>query len=233
MINHRYPGLYIAFEGGEGSGKTTQTELLKESLNSLVPREKIFISREPGGTKVSEAIREILLQTRADLGEMDYRTEVLLFAAARNQFLKEVIRPRLLNGEIVITDRCYVSSLAYQGYGRGLGVNYIRKINEDLIRMATPDLIILLDIDPEIGFKRKQPTEFNRLDRETFEFHLKVRQGYLLLAEADLGHILKVDASLSKETQSDQIFNEVKRRFFVDKEPVREINLTSRTGVEF
>lgn len=194
MINNRYPGLYIAFEGGEGSGKTNQTELLRESLSLLVPSEKIFISREPGGTKVSEAIRGILLQTKVGLGEMDYRTEALLFAAARNQFLKE---------------------------------------NEDLIRMATPNLVILLDIDPEIGFKRKQQTEFNRLDRETFEFHLKVRQGYLLLAEADQGHILKVDASLSKETQSDQIFNEVKRRFFVDKEPVREINLTSRIGVEF
>lgn len=234
MYNRRYKGIYLAFEGGEGAGKSTQIKLLEEKFRKEFPERKIVSAREPGGTKVGEAIRQILLEMPVDQGEMQARTEALLFAAARSQFLLEVVKPVLLEGGIVLADRCYLSSLVYQGVGRGLGIAYVRQINEGVIRNLFPDLIVLLDIDPEIGLTRRNVSaKKDRLDREEIEFHRQVRHGYLLLAESDPGHILKVDASLSKETQSDQIFNEVKRRFFVDREPVREINLTSKMNVEF
>ena len=143
-------GCLITFEGGEGSGKSTQIELLYKKLNKI--GYEVVLTREPGGTKIGKKIRELLLNS--DNKNMDFKTEILLYAADRAQDIKENIKPALKAGKIVLADRYVDSTIIYQGYGRQLDVDRIRKINEWVIRNFWPDLTIILDIEVEKGLKR-------------------------------------------------------------------------------
>jgi len=188
---------FISFEGGEGSGKTTIIKQLKIDLEKQ--GFKVLQTREPGGSEIAEEIRQIILNI-ANV-KMDPRTEALLYAASRRQHLVEVILPALQNGNIVLCDRFVDSSLAYQGYARGLGINQIYELNRFAIEDLLPGLTIYLDLDPEIGLRRIKDNNraCNRLDLESLEFHKKVREGYLLIAKQYPTRIKVVDGSLSKE----------------------------------
>lgn len=188
---------FISFEGGEGSGKTTIIKQLKIDLEKQ--GFKVLQTREPGGSEISEGIRQIILNI-ANV-KMDPRTEALLYAASRRQHLVEVILPALQNGNIVLCDRFVDSSLAYQGYARGLGINQIYELNRFAIEDLLPGLTIYLDLDPEIGLRRIKDNNraCNRLDLESLEFHKKVREGYILIAKQYPTRIKVVDGRLSKE----------------------------------
>jgi dTMP kinase len=187
-------GYFFSFEGPDGAGKTTMIAKLETFL-----REKGFAvlsTREPGGVRIAEAIRSIILNP--DHTEMDGRTEALLYAAARRQHLLEKIIPAVEAGNIVLCDRFVDSSLVYQGFARGLGVDEILQINQFAIDGYFPSLTIYFDIDPKIGLERIQKNkqrEINRLDMESLSFHYKVREGYLKLAERFSERIITIDAS--------------------------------------
>lgn len=198
-------GLFIVFEGGEGSGKST---MLEKTYKWLIDNNKECIkTREPGGIRISEEIRNIILDK--DNVAMDGRTEALLYAAARRQHLVEKVIPALNMGKIVLCDRFVDSSLAYQGYARGLGIDEIMKINEFAIDGCMPHLSIFFDIEPEKGLSRinkDNNREVNRLDLEKIDFHNKVREGYNILLKRYGNRIKKIDASKS----IDEVFIEVK-----------------------
>jgi len=182
--------LFITFEGPEGSGKTTQLKLLAEWL-----RERgcdVLATREPGGTAISEAIRGILLDPTHT--EMQPEAEILLFSAARAQIVAQVIRPHLQGGGIVLCDRYADSTLAYQGYGRGLDLDTLRTITAFATGGLVPDLTIYLDIAIEEGLRRKVPQEWNRLEAQALAFHQRVREGYLEMAAGEPDRWLSVDA---------------------------------------
>lgn len=201
-------GLFVAFEGGEGSGKSTIIEKiyiwLRESGHECV------LTREPGGIKISEKIREVILDKENT--EMDSRTEALLYAAARRQHLVEKVIPAINSGKIVLCDRFVDSSLAYQGYARGLGIDEVFEINKFAINDCMPNVSILFDINPEIGLERirkNSSREVNRLDLEKIDFHNKVREGYTKIYENNKDRMIKINA----EQSIDQVFEEVKRIF--------------------
>ncbi|EZP74843.1 thymidylate kinase [Parageobacillus genomosp. 1] len=187
-------GCFFSFEGPDGAGKTTMIAKIETFL-----REKGFAvlsTREPGGVRIAEAIRSIILNP--DHTEMDGRTEALLYAAARRQHLLEKIIPAVEAGNIVLCDRFVDSSLVYQGFARGLGVDEVLQINQFAIDGYFPSLTIYFDIDPKIGLERIQKNkqrEINRLDMESLSFHYKVREGYLKLAERFSERIVTIDAS--------------------------------------
>ncbi|MBK8822639.1 MAG: dTMP kinase [Anaerolineales bacterium] len=175
--------MFITLEGPEGSGKTSHIPYLVEYL-----REKghtVFPTREPGGTTISEQIRDILHDLKN--AEMHPRTETLLYQAARAQIVEQVIKPRLAVGEIVISDRYYDSTIAYQGYGHQQDLEQVRGLVKYATGGLTPDLTILLDLDIEVGLKRKiqNEMEWNRMDAYTVEFHQRVRRGYLELVKQE------------------------------------------------
>lgn len=173
--------LFVTFEGPEGSGKTTQVRLTEAWLRRL--GYDVLTTREPGGTAIGDQIREILLS--AAYGEMCAETEVFLFAAARAQIVRQSIRPHLVRGGVVVCDRYADSTLAYQGYGRGLDLATLRMINEFATGGVWPDLTICLDLPVEEGLARRRRAsqiEWNRLDEEQVAFHERVRAGYLQLA---------------------------------------------------
>jgi dTMP kinase len=183
--------MFITLEGPEGSGKTSHIPHLVAHLREQGLR--VFPTREPGGTSISEQIREILHNLKN--AEMQPRTETLLYQAARAQIVDQVIRPRLAAGDIVISDRYYDSTIAYQGYGHQQDLEQVRA----LVRYATgglnPDLTVLLDIHVEAGLKRKDKSnEWNRLDAYTIEFHKRVRAGYLEMVRHEPGRWVKLDA---------------------------------------
>jgi dTMP kinase len=184
--------MFITFEGPEGSGKTSHIPYLVEYF-----RERghvIFPTREPGGTSIGEQIREVLHNLKNT--EMHPRTETLLYQAARAQFVEQVIRPRLTLGEIVLSDRYYDSTVAYQGYGHQQNLEQVRALIQYATGGLTPDLTILLDVDVEIGLKRKQKAdEWNRLDAYTVDFHCRVRAGYLEMVKQEPARWRVVDAS--------------------------------------
>ena len=187
--------MFITLEGPEGSGKTSHIPYLVEYL-----REKsytVFPTREPGGTSISEQIREILHDLKN--AEMHPRTETLLYQAARAQIVEQVIRPRLAAGEIVLSDRYYDSTIAYQGYGHQQNLDEVRALVKYATGGLSPDLTVLLDLDVEIGLKRKTQNgmEWNRLDAYTVEFHQRVRKGYLEMVKAEPKRWIVVDASQS------------------------------------
>lgn len=191
-------GLFIVFEGGEGSGKSTILEKLYRWMSDN--RIDCIKTREPGGIKISEDIRSIILDPSNTV--MDARTEALLYAAARRQHLVEKVIPALKSGKIVLCDRFIDSSLAYQGFARELGINEIYEINKFAVGEYMPDLSILFDLEPEEGLNRinkNKAREINRLDLETIEFHKKVRIGYGILLESSKHKIVKIDASKSIE----------------------------------
>lgn len=177
-----YP-MFITLEGPEGSGKTSHIPHLVEFL-----REKgytVFPTREPGGTSISEQIRDVLHDMKN--AEMHPRTETLLYQAARAQIVEQVIKPRLADGEIVISDRYYDSTIAYQGYGHQQNLDEVRALVKYATGGLTPDLTVLLDLDVEVGLKRKtqNEVEWNRMDAYTVEFHRRVRAGYLEMVKAE------------------------------------------------
>ncbi|WP_160678811.1 dTMP kinase [Clostridium sp. C8-1-8] len=199
-------GLFIVFEGPEGAGKTTVIKEI-ESVFKNTNIEYIF-TREPGGISISEQIRNIILNKENT--EMDGRTEALLYAAARRQHLIEKVIPSLKAGKVVICDRFIFSSLAYQGYARGLGMEQVMNINNFAIEEYMPDLTLLFDLDPRVGLRRihsNDEREINRLDLESIEFHEKVAEAYHILAQNYDESTIIIDASKSLEEVKDQVIN--------------------------
>ena len=200
-------GLFITFEGGEGSGKTTASKYICEKLNENGI--SAIYSREPGGVDISEQIRNIILDVRNT--RMDGRTEALLYAASRRQHLVEVVIPALKAGKVVICDRFIDSSLAYQGYARGLGIDEVLKINEFAVDDTMPDLTLFFDVEVETGLKRilTRNEVLNRLDKEATAFHYKVREGYRQVCQRYPERIMVIDANQEKEQVISQAFEAV------------------------
>ena len=194
--------MFITLEGPEGSGKSSQLPLLAEFLRAQ--GRDVICTREPGGTKIGDQIREVLV--RMDNVELHPRTEILLFLSARAQLVEELILPSLADGKIVICDRYGDSTLAYQGYGHGLDLEKLRMMLEFATNGLKPDLTILLDVDVLVGLKRKKvKDEWNRLDAYEISFHERVREGYHHLAAQDPKRWRIVDASQSPELVQEQI----------------------------
>ena len=175
--------MFVTFEGPDGSGKTTQIRLLAEWLRER--GREVVLTREPGGTEIGDQIRAVLHDPYNTA--MDARAEILLYSASRAQHVAQLIRPALAAGKIVISDRYADSTLAYQGYGRGLDLEMLRTITRFATRGLTPGLTLYLDITPEEGLQRRRlgGDEWNRLDAEALEFHQRVRAGYLELVEQE------------------------------------------------
>jgi dTMP kinase len=191
-------GGFVTFEGPEGSGKTTQIRLLATWLREQ--GRDVLTTREPGGTRIGEAIRGILLAPEHT--EMHAETEILLFSAARAQIVREVIRPHLARGGVVLCDRFADSTLAYQGYGRQLNMETLRQMTVFATGGLTPDLTICLDLPVLDGLRRKQggdEGEWNRMECERLEFQERVRGGFLALAAAEPSRWLVVDAKQAAE----------------------------------
>lgn len=186
-------GLWITFEGGDGSGKTTQASLLEDWLRAL--GRTVVRTREPGGTEVGNLIREIVLHHRGDISP---RAEALLYAADRAHHVATLVRPALARGEVVIQDRYLDSSVAYQGAGRVLDAGEIRALSLWASEGALPDVTVLLDLDPVSARQRLDAADkpFDRLEAEQAEFHGRVRAGFLALAAAEPERFLVLDASL-------------------------------------
>jgi len=183
--------LFITFEGGEGCGKSTQAKALHRHLLSLgIPA---VLTHEPGGTPLGNSLRRCLKGDR----DIEPQTELLLFNASRAHLVFQVIRPALENGSIVICDRFAESTIAYQGYGRGLDFNLIENVNNIAIQGLRPDLIVLLDIPVEQGLARKRPSD--RFEKEDLAFHQRVRRGYLEMAKKEPERWFVVDASLPRK----------------------------------
>ena len=190
--------MFITLEGPEGSGKTTAVEAAVKALQDK--GYQIVRTREPGGTPISEEIRNVILDKKNTA--MDPRTEALLYAASRRQHLVEKVWPAIKEGKIVICDRYLDSSLAYQGGARGLGVDNILNINSFATEGTFPDLTLLFDLDPKIGLERISKNanrEVNRLDLEKLDFHNKVRQTFLELAKRYPDRYVVIDASKGRE----------------------------------
>ena len=197
-------GLFITIEGPEGSGKTT----VAKEITSYLQQQgyPVLYTREPGGVAIAEKIRDIILDV--DHTTLDARCEALLYAASRRQHLVEKIEPALKEGKIIICDRFIDSSLAYQGYARGIGIDEVYAINLFAIHHRMPDLTILLDLDPQEGLKRIQATrlkEVNRLDLETLAFHQKVHEGYDILKQKYASRFSIVNANQTIQ----QVFEDV------------------------
>ena len=189
MVN----GTLISFEGPEGAGKSSVLEAVLPLLEEKgIP---FITTREPGGVDIAEKIRQVIL----DHTRMDAKTELLLYIASRRQHLVERVLPALAAGKIVLMDRFIDSSVAYQGYGRGLSVEDIEWLNQFATDGLKPDLTLYFDLDVEEGLARIAKNRVNRLDLEGLELHQKVRQGYLALYEKEPERIVKIDASQSFE----------------------------------
>ncbi len=199
---------FITFEGGEGSGKTTIIKKLVEDLNKA--NINCVVTREPGGSVISEQIRNVILNV--DNKNMDYMTEALLYAASRRQHLEEIVKPAINDGYVVICDRYLDSSLVYQGVARGLGIENVYNINMHATGGFLPDLTIFLDVDPEVGLSRiaRNHRDVNRLDLEKKSFHQLVHQGYLQISEMYSDRIVKIDGN----REIDEVYASVKEAVF-------------------
>jgi len=202
-------GYLISFEGGEGTGKSTQLEILSRKLKSS--GYEVVVTKEPGGTKIGEKIRNILLEI--DNKNMDPFTELLLYTADRAQNLAENIEPALKKGKIVLTDRYIDSNIVYQGYGRKIDQKKIKKLNNWIAGKYWPDLTILLDIEVEKGLKRARniSQKKDRLEQEMIDFHRRIRRGYLELAQKE-ERIIKINADRSIENLHYEIWQTVNSR---------------------
>lgn len=200
--------LFITFEGPEGSGKSTVLQAVAEQLEY-----PLITTREPGGIRISEAIRELLL---AEGNDMDYRTEALLFAASRRQHLVEKVLPALAEGNVVLCDRFIDSSLAYQGYARGIDMEAIRSINEFAIEGHYPDLTLYFKVPAAVGLNRitRNNRETNRLDNESIAFHERVCAGYDQLAEQFPERIVVIDAAQPLEKVIEDVFEVIKNKLY-------------------
>lgn len=195
-------GIFIVLEGPDGSGKSTMAKKIGDYYRG--EGREIEFTREPGGTNISEKVRELILDNNNT--EMDYRTEALLYAAARAQLVSEKIKPWLNEGKIVISERYVYSSLVYQGIGRGLGIEEVMKINEFAIAGLKPDMVLMLDVNPEKGLKRKLVGGGDRLENEHVSFHKEVYEGYKSIIQF-FPEIKLINA----ERNINAIFNEIKK----------------------
>jgi dTMP kinase len=195
--------MFITLEGPEGSGKTSHIKPLTEWLT--VQGYKVFATREPGGTNIGEQIRAVIHDLKNT--EMHPRTETLLYQAARAQIVEQVIKPLLAAGEIVISDRYYDSTIAYQGYGHRQNLDEVRALVKYATGGLTPDLTILLDVDVEVGLKRKKQNnvEWNRMDAYEVEFYSRVRAGYLEMVKQEPKRWVVVDASRSWDEVQEEL----------------------------
>lgn len=193
--------MFITFEGPEGSGKTTQMAHLVEDLKRA--GYPTLATREPGGTSIGDQIRQVLFDLKNK--EMQPRTEILLFQASRAQLVAQVIRPFLQKGGLVLCDRYADSTLAYQGYGHCTDLDQLRTIVTFATEGLKPDLTLLLDVDSEVGLRRRRSDgDWNRLDDYELAFHRRVRQGYLRMAAEEPGRWAHIDAGRpEKEVQAD------------------------------
>ncbi|MBT4513020.1 MAG: dTMP kinase [Chloroflexi bacterium] len=206
-------GLFILFEGVEGCGKSTQARALEKRLSKLgVP---VIRVKEPGSTSIGRVARK-LLKHRLEI-EINPVTELLLFAVARSQLVAEIIRPALERDQIVICDRYSESTLAYQGYGRGVDLDTIHTINNIATGGLRPDLIILPDIDVHEGLKRKGAKQStDRFEREEISFHHRVRQGYLDMSSAEPNRWLILDATQPRKKIGDSIWESIQQHLPIE-----------------
>ncbi|HLF89079.1 MAG TPA: dTMP kinase [Anaerolineales bacterium] len=202
--------MFITLEGPEGSGKTSHIPYLVENL-----RKKgydVFSTREPGGTSIGEQIREVIHNLKNV--EMDPRTETLLYQAARAQIVEQVIKPRLKAGEIVISDRYYDSTIAYQGYGHQQDLEQVRALVKYATGGLVPDLTVLLDVDVEVGLGRRKQNggEWNRMDTHEVEFYQRVRAGYLEMVKQEPRRWVVVDAGREWESVQEELRKVIEER---------------------
>lgn len=201
-------GYFITFEGGEGAGKTSILEAVAGRLQTMGL--EVMATREPGGIKISEQIRKVILDTANT--EMEERTEALLYAAARRQHLVEKVLPALKEGKVILCDRFIDSSLAYQGHARGLGIEEVYAINQFAIKDCMPDMTLFFDVEPKKGLERimaNRDRERNRLDLETLQFHELVYEGYQILADRFQDRIQTIDANQSLEEVEKAAFDRI------------------------
>lgn len=209
-----HTGLLITFEGGEGGGKTTQIAQLKDRLAEA--GKEVVVVREPGGTVISERVREILLDKENT--QLDYTAEVLLFQAARAQIYAEIVLPALDDGKIVIMDRSRDSSVVYQGVVREMGVELIESLNKISTKDTYPDMTILLDVDAEVGLHRvEEGGKPNRFEAQGVEFHKRVREAYKQLTSVDKsGRWRVIDANQSLEVVEAEVWRVVSSALSVE-----------------
>ncbi|MBU8790904.1 dTMP kinase [Oceanobacillus caeni] len=201
-------GYFITFEGVEGAGKTTILQDIHGKLESL--GYDVVSTREPGGIEIAEQIRHVILNTNNT--KMEERTEALLYAAARRQHLVEKVIPALEQGKVILCDRFIDSSLAYQGYARGLGIDEVFAINQFAIKDQLPNLTILFDLEPKKGLSRiasNKDRERNRLDLETISFHERVYKGYQILLDKFPNRIQSVNADQPLEQVGKEVLNKI------------------------
>jgi len=197
-------GIFITIEGTDGSGKTTQIRNIEAFLREL--GYEVVITRDPGGTEISESIRKIILDP--DNVKMARTTELLLYYAARAQLANELINPAILEGKIVICDRYIDSTYVYQGFGRGFARETIDKLNDISLSGILPDITFFLDISPEVAMKRRQnASSLDRIEKEKMDFHMKVYEGYKKLCEMFPNRIRRIDASKEPEA----VFEDIKK----------------------
>lgn len=201
-------GLFITFEGADGCGKTTQMKLLAEYLQKK--GHEVVLTREPGGKGLGEKVREILLNYD---GEVSDRCESFLFLADRAQNIDIIVNPAVEAGKIVLCDRHTDSTVAYQGYGRGLDLDRINVLNNIAVNGRKPDLTFVFDIDTETSMKRVGK-EKDRMESAGLEFHNRVREGYLKIAQQEPERIKVIDASKSIEEIHKEVLNKIAKKFF-------------------
>lgn len=202
-------GVFITFEGGEGSGKTTIANMIQKTLAQ--EGYHVVLTREPGGVEIAEKIRDIIHDVKYI--NMDRKTEALLYVASRRQHLVEKVIPALENDAIVICDRFVDSSMVYQGIARGIGIDEVYQMNLFATENILPKRTIFFDIQPEDGLKRvyeNKDREVNRLDLENIDFHRKVYQGYLSLCDKFPNRIVKIDASLDIDHVYQQVLKKIR-----------------------
>jgi len=200
--------MFITFEGPDGSGKTTQIKMLADYLESR--GKPVLLTREPGGTVISEEIREVIL-AKKNLG-MQHETEALLFSAARAQIVSELIRPALAEGKIVLCDRYADSTMAYQGYGLGLDREALRAITQFATDGLVPDVTFYIDVPVQVGLARRHRGETNRLDQKAAEYHQRVREGFRQLVQAEPHRWIVIDGTQAIDDVQQEIRKELERR---------------------
>ncbi len=209
-MNNPHKGKFITLEGGEGAGKSTQVEFLITLLKARgIP---VISTREPGGSEGAELIRNLLVQ--GDVHRWDSITEALLMNAARRDHLKTLIMPALEKGTWVICDRFADSTLAYQGYGHGVALNYLNAIYELIAGSLTPDITFIFDLDPRLGLERAKSRgdKEDRFERMPLEFHDRIREGFRRIAQTDLNRYILIDASLDRQTIAAQLKEYIEQR---------------------
>jgi dTMP kinase len=206
--SRKWPGLFIVLEGGDGGGKSTQSQLLRRRLEEA--GREVILTREPGGTALGEQLREVILHPPSARAHPP-AVELFLFLAARTQLVAEVIRPALAAGKVVVCDRFNDSTIAYQGYGRGLDVDAVKAAGVLAMSDVRPDLSVLLDLPVDVGLARNSHEDWDSIGHESREFHERVRAGFHALASATPERWLVVDATLPVDDVADAIWERVRR----------------------